>query len=458
MHGTEFKTKGITGTHGWHKVNLTFNSGTLSTVSINCLFGGWGLAKGTAIFDDVQLVKASAAGLPGLVGQVASAVISHYAHRGPVDSVVSTLAAAQNADPELAGLALDSLADGWPRGVAPQLSNDDLAALHALMASLPPDSRNRLLALANQWGRPDIFAADSAKVLDGLRTQVADDSLESAKRVDSATRLISLDEGDAAPKLVLKQITAQTPPDLQEGFVNAVGNSGDAGVGALLTADWTHFGPAAQCRAVGLLLRKPQWTPALLDALEARKIQLGDLNPQDLQLLSQNPDPALAARAQKIEKDAGLASNSDRQKVIDQFAAATEKSGDIAAGKVIFEKNCMVCHTFEGKGAEVGPELTGIGTRPKSELIIKILDPNRSVEGTYKAWTAETKNGTRSWAGSPARARHRWSWWTPRAITFCSAAIEDPAILQQNTDARRLRVPRRRWPGECDGVPADEQA
>jgi putative membrane-bound dehydrogenase-like protein len=391
VHGTDFKTKGVAGTHAWRKVEVTFNSGTLNTISVNCLFGGFGTAKGAAIYDDVKLVKASSAGLPGLVGEVAAAVISHYAHRGPVDSVVSTLAAAQSADPALTGLALDSLADGWPKGVAPQLSNDDLAALHALMTSLPEDSRNRLLALANQWGRPDIFAADSAKVLDGLRKQVADDSLDPAKRIDSATRLISLD--DVAPKLVLKQITAQTPPDLQEGFINAVGGSSDAGVGALLTADWTHFGTSAQRRAVGLLLRKPQWTPALLDALEARKIQLGDLNPQDLQLLSQNPDPALAARAQKIEKDAGLASNADRQKVIDQFAAATEKTGDIPAGKAIFEKNCMVCHTFEGKGAQVGPELTGIGARPKSELIIKILDPNRSVEGTYKAWTAETKNG-----------------------------------------------------------------
>jgi putative membrane-bound dehydrogenase-like protein len=393
VHGTDIKTNSLDATQPWRKVAVSFNSGLLSKLSINCLFGGFGTARGTATFDDVRLVKAASAGIPGLVGEAASAVISHYAHRGPIDSVVSTLAAAQKADPELESLVIDGLADGWPKGVAPQLSNDDLAALHALMAALPPNSRDRLLALANQWGRPDIFAADTAKVLDALRMQVADDSLDPAKRIDSASRLISLDDGDAAAKLVLKQITAQTPPDLQEGFVNAVGGSSDPGVGASLCAAWTHFGPSAQRRAVGLLLRKPPWTPALLDALEARKIQLGDLNPQDLQLLSQNTDAALAARAQKIEKDAGLASNADRQKVIDQFAAATEKTGDIPAGKAIFEKNCMVCHTLEGRGAQVGPELTGIGTRPKSELIIKILDPNRSVEGTYKAWTAETKNG-----------------------------------------------------------------
>ncbi len=392
VHGTEFKTKALQGTHDWTKVETTFNSGKLTTVSINCLFGGYGLAKGTAIYDDVQLIKGSSGALPGLVGSVASAVIEHYAHRAPVDSVVATLTAVQKADPQLATLVIDSLAEGWPQGTAPQLSPDDLTSLHSLMSVLPPNDRTRLVALADRWGRGDIFAADVEQVLEGLRKDVADTSLDPGKRVEAARNLVVLDETDAAPKFVLKQITAQTPPDLQEALVQAVGNS-KANVGPLLTANWTHFSPGAQRAAVGLLLRKPQWTPALLDALEARKIQLGDLNPQDLQLLTQNPDKGIAARAQKIEKDAGMASNADRQKVIDQFSAATGKTGDIAAGKAIFEKNCMVCHTFEGRGAQVGPELTGIGTRPKTELIIKILDPNRSVEGTYKAWTAETKNG-----------------------------------------------------------------
>jgi putative membrane-bound dehydrogenase-like protein len=393
VHGTDFKTNAVDGTADWRRVAVSFNSGKLTSASINCLFGGWGEAKGSALFDDVELVKGGASPIPGLVGTVASAVIDHYARRAPVDSVVSTLAAARSADPQLTALVIGSLAEGWPQGVAPKFSDVDVAALQSLMKSLAPDTRDRLIALADRWDRRDIFSADVAQVLDGLRKNVADTSLDSAKRIDSAEKLVSLDDGEAAPKLVLDQITAQTSPDLQEGLVTSVGSSTNAAVGKLLTKDWTHFSNQAQQRAVGLLLRKPQWTPALLDALEARKIQLGDLNARDLQTLTQSPDEAIATRAQKIQKDAGLASNPDRQKVIDQFKAATETTGDVAAGKAIFEKNCIVCHTFEGKGAQVGPELTGIGARPKSELIIKILDPNRSVDGSYKAWTAATLNG-----------------------------------------------------------------
>jgi len=45
----------VTGTKDWTKVEIAFNSGENSTVEINCLFGGWGLAKGKAWYDDLQL-------------------------------------------------------------------------------------------------------------------------------------------------------------------------------------------------------------------------------------------------------------------------------------------------------------------------------------------------------------------------------------------------------------------
>ena len=61
-------------------------------------------------------------------------------------------------------------------------------------------------------------------------------------------------------------------------------------------------------------------------------------------------------------------------------------------GQAAFEKTCAVCHTIEGKGGKVGPDLTGIGARPKQDLLAEIIDPNRSVEGTYRNWIVQTKD------------------------------------------------------------------
>ncbi|MBL7154337.1 MAG: glycoside hydrolase family 127 protein [Phycisphaerae bacterium] len=53
------QTNAVTGTKDWTKVEIVFNSGANSVVEINCLFGGWGLAKGKAWYDDVKLESLS---------------------------------------------------------------------------------------------------------------------------------------------------------------------------------------------------------------------------------------------------------------------------------------------------------------------------------------------------------------------------------------------------------------
>jgi putative heme-binding domain-containing protein len=46
-----------------------------------------------------------------------------------------------------------------------------------------------------------------------------------------------------------------------------------------------------------------------------------------------------------------------------------------------------------GEGNKVGPDLTGMAAHPKEELLIHILDPNRSVEGNYRVWRLITLDG-----------------------------------------------------------------
>ncbi len=55
LHGMPYKTEAFTGTHDWTRVALTFETGEQDSVLLNCLLGGWGLATGTAWYDDVSL-------------------------------------------------------------------------------------------------------------------------------------------------------------------------------------------------------------------------------------------------------------------------------------------------------------------------------------------------------------------------------------------------------------------
>jgi len=58
------QTPAVVGTQDWTRVEVEFDTGWQDSVSINCLFGGWGLATGTAAYDDVELVLVKASELP----------------------------------------------------------------------------------------------------------------------------------------------------------------------------------------------------------------------------------------------------------------------------------------------------------------------------------------------------------------------------------------------------------
>ena len=53
--GLEVATRPLRGTQGWTRVAVDFDSGANDAVTVNCLFGGWGKATGTAWYDDVGL-------------------------------------------------------------------------------------------------------------------------------------------------------------------------------------------------------------------------------------------------------------------------------------------------------------------------------------------------------------------------------------------------------------------
>lgn len=392
VHGTDVKTPAVVGTHDWQKVEVTFNSGPRDRISINCLLGGWGYATGTAWYDDVELVKVGQS-LPGTMGQVIGAVINHYARRGPSDSVVATLGGLEHADPRLAAVVVAALAQGWPQGSAPTLSDADVATLHRVMNALPADARDRLLALANRWGRRDLFAADVATITARLRATLADASADPERRIAAAKGLVAVDENPPAIEAILGQVNAQAPPELQTALLRAVADGKDPAVGGAIVSHYKSFTPASQRAALSLLLRKPAWAAQVLQAVESGGISGADLKPEDWQLLTRSDDAEVARRAAKLEKSSGRAPTADRKEIVEKLMPLASKPGDAARGRVVFEQNCMVCHAIRGKGGQVGPDLTGVGHKPKAENLIDILDPNRSVEGTYRAWNVVMKDG-----------------------------------------------------------------
>ena len=72
IHGGE-RTNSVKGTQDWTQVSVSFDSGDRNQLLIHALFGGYGGATGTALFDDVSLKEvAGGSGAPGMLSQVSS--------------------------------------------------------------------------------------------------------------------------------------------------------------------------------------------------------------------------------------------------------------------------------------------------------------------------------------------------------------------------------------------------
>ena len=64
--------------------------------------------------------------------------------------------------------------------------------------------------------------------------------------------------------------------------------------------------------------------------------------------------------------------------------------GDVEAGRAVFfdkaEVSCLRCHKVGGVGGEVGPDLTGIGTKQKRDYLLEsIVDPNKQIAKGYES-------------------------------------------------------------------------
>lgn len=389
-------SRALNGTHDWTRIETTFNSGSHRTLTLNCLFGGWGQSTGTAWYDDVEVVPTGKAmrlpPLPGELGRVVQVVTGHYARRGAADTVVATLVALKDADPGLAQPVLDGLATGWPSGTKPDFKDGDDAKLREVMKALPESARGSLLALVERWGRKDIFAAESADIAKQLGTVLNDASKSADARTDAARRIITLADTPDNVAAILGQLSPKSPPDLSKGFVTALGESKNSGTGKAIIGAWKQLGPAARSVAAVTLTRRTEWTLDLLNAIEKKELLNTDLPTEIWQQLKNNPETEVATKAKALEKSGG-GTTAEKAELIKTLMPLTKETGDANLGKATFEKTCMICHTLNGKGGKVGPELTGFGAHPKNEILVAIADPNASVEANFRLWLIKTNDG-----------------------------------------------------------------
>ncbi len=128
-----------------------------------------------------------------------------------------------------------------------------------------------------------------------------------------------------------------------------------------------------------------------LDKWLAQKVP-AELQLDLLEAAGKRAAPAIKERLKKIE---------DARDKNDPLAAyrIVLAGGDTAEGKKVFferaEVSCFRCHQVNGEGGEVGPILTGIGSKQKREYLLESLVlPNKVIAAGFETLLVTMKNGT----------------------------------------------------------------
>lgn len=221
--------------------------------------------------------------------------------------------------------------------------------------------------------------------------------LEPGGDVVAADRMACLQLGpevlpaeEAVPCLIAF-LTPSYEAAVQSSALAALGGfrSGVAVAQGLVVA-WPNLSPALREQALTLLLALPERTLVLLAALDNRSIAPAQVSLAARSALLKNKDAAVSARAEKLF-GAGVSAN--RREVIARYETALGMKGDAARGAKVYELACMVCHRFQDRGNDVGPNLGTVQGWTPEQLLTNILDPNREVSPNFSLYLFEMHDG-----------------------------------------------------------------
>ena len=243
--------------------------------------------------------------------------------------------------------------------------------------------------LANQAQSPtktalDGFFRQAAEVAKNERTPMA-------QRTSAVTLLGYGDFASGGPVLGTLLGTRHAP-ELQLQAVRSLERLQDPRGAELLVQpqNWTGYTPQVRQAVISTLGSRPQMITVLFGAIRGGVIKPLEIpSTQRARLLQQN-DPALRKEAETAFREF---ESGDRMQVYRTYRDVVKNEADAAAGRPVFVRACSACHTYNGAGGKVGPDLTGLRNQPAETLLLHIMVPNFEITPGYQAFSATLQDG-----------------------------------------------------------------
>ncbi|WP_409994778.1 c-type cytochrome [Blastopirellula marina] len=224
-----------------------------------------------------------------------------------------------------------------------------------------------------------------------------------------------------------EQLLAPSAPlEVQRQAILVMGTFESPGVAELLIDKWPELSPQLRPTALDALVSRDVWRSELLAAIKAKSIVTADLGANQIaQLTSLMTDDQAKQYSGLFEKT----SNAEREALVKAYQPALTAKGDVAKGKVVFEKNCAGCHQLDGIGHAIGPNLAAMKNRGPDAILANVLNPNAEVNPQYMNYICQTLDG-RVVSGMIGNE-------TSNSVTFIQADKKSETVLRIDIDQMR---------------------
>lgn len=205
-----------------------------------------------------------------------------------------------------------------------------------------------------------------------------------------AAKILDNDPSAESTKALLGTIDGQQPADLIRASLRSLRQRSDSAISEVLLKAWAAASPSLKREILDVFFARKERLTALIDAISAGDVLLVELDPDtQKQLEAEAPSES----RDKLTAILSKRGNVDRATLIKDYQSKVAGNGSITKGAPLFQKHCAGCHRSGNVGAKVGPDLSGLLTKSREQLLDDILDPNKQVLPDYVAFQLVTDEG-----------------------------------------------------------------
>ena len=340
-----------------------------------------------------------------LVSEVKPTIADEPSQRA-VNSVLRLASGLSEKQPNLSAAVLESILAKARTG---EIKNDALSTI--LMKWLASNAaKGPFLAI----GETSLASLTSLqKAIISVRLLCANpDAIETARKIvltsqiDGALRKQMLQAVIPIQPKVASEALLQLLDDLKSqrnvdvGYSDAAMDAGISLAGAEDTVQLVAALPSlksnVQAAIAERMCRRVDTAQALLSQIVDGKLRKELISPNRIRLLAADSNESIRSAVAKIWGKVNLETTQERDEVVTRMGNVLRRDarGDAEQGLVVYDRICGQCHLMNGRGYEVGPNITANGRGSYEQLLVSVFNPSLVIGDAYKSVTLRTVDGT----------------------------------------------------------------